>query len=487
MSISNPYKAYVEIRTKDKIRKERMLLQREETMKEDLERFLMQIEDRSVWVTYQLNHVNSERMKKKELVRRLTKKESSKEEQEKLDNMKENGLSFFKGAVKDYKKWQNSGAKHLELLGHDGSISSCKLSKCNQYILSCSEDKTAKLWDLDTSQCMKTYIGHTRIVNDCDIHVDFERYSKKLCFLTCSGDGTLRLWNGIDTNAQVVIKGHTQAVYRCSFSPNGLSMVSCSEDKTIRTWMYPEGYLLYVYHGHVSPVITVRFSPTGRYLISGSDYGERKILVWNARMPEINNAKQFPHVIFWTPEGLIRKILIRQGTPKPSFWLQKNQLSALQDERLLDFWEGEVDDPKLEVFDSESESSGSEGDSSDSEEENEKSSKNRALPIEGESTKSGTSETTDGDGLSSKNGSEKKRKKKKRKKDKNAVVDELTQHDVRKWRGVSLNVLLINSSGDQVQVTEYNPGGHAIVCLQVGETLFCLFVPFLTSVCEDNS
>lgn len=218
-----------------------MLLQREDTMKEDLERFLMQMEDQTVWVTYQLNNVNNERMKKKEVIRRLTNRETSKDEQEKLDGMKENGLSFFKGAIKDYKKWQNSGAKHLELLGHEGSVSSCKLSKCNQYILSCSEDKTAKLWDLDTGQCMKTYIGHTRIVNDCDIHVNFERYSKKLCFLTCSGDGTLRLWNGIDTSAQVVIRGHTQAVYRCSFAPNGLSMVSCSEDHTIRTWLYPEG------------------------------------------------------------------------------------------------------------------------------------------------------------------------------------------------------------------------------------------------------
>jgi hypothetical protein len=51
-------------------------------------------------------------------------------------------------------------------------------------------------------------------------------------------------------------------------------------------------YIYYIYH---------------RYLISGSDYGERKILVWNANMPTMADPKQFPHTIFWTPEGLIRK------------------------------------------------------------------------------------------------------------------------------------------------------------------------------------
>jgi hypothetical protein len=415
------------------------------------------MEDRSTWVTYQLNNVNHVRLKKKELVARLSRREAEKEKKETHESMRENGLSFFKGAIKDYKKWQNSGAKHLEFTGHEGSVSSCKLSKCNGYLLSCSEDKTAMLWDLDTGQCMKTFVGHTKIVNDCDIHSNFERYSRNLCLLTCSGDGTLRLWNGVDTNAQVVIRGHTQAVYRCSFSPNGRSMVSCSEDKTIRTWMYPEGYLLYIFNGHVSPVTTVRYSPTGRYLISGSDYGERKILVWNAKMPVLDNPKHFPHYIFWTPAGLIRKILIHQGTPKPAFWLQKNQMSALTDDRMMDFWTGELNDPAMEEFPSDSESdsdSGSEGSDGGGDDDTEVS--------VGSPGKEGSA-SGKGDG----GGSFKKSKKKKKKKVKEVLIDEFIKNDVRLLNGVRLSAIVVNSSGDQVEASEYNPGGNLIVCLQV--------------------
>jgi hypothetical protein len=455
MTTRNPFKIIRGELKKRDMRRERRLLQREETMREDLERYLMEMEDRSAWVTYQLNNVNYVRLKKKEIVAKIARKEKEKEEREHHESMRENGLSFFKGAIKDYKKWQNSGAKHLEFAGHEGSVSSCKLSKCNGYLFSCSEDKTAMLWDLDSGQCMKTYVGHTKILNDCDIHINFERYTRNLSLLTCSGDGTLRLWNGIDTNAQVVIKGHSQAVYRCSFSPNGRAIVSCSEDKTIRTWMYPEGYLLYVFTGHMSPVTTVRYSPTGRYLISGSDYGERKILVWNAKMPVLKDPKQFPHFIYWTPAGLIRKILINQGVPKPAFWLQKNQMSALSDDRMLEFWPGEVDDPSVEDFPSDSESdsdSGSEGDDDD------EGDVEGSVKVPGEEGSAKLSE-----GGSSKKG----RKKRKKRKKGDGPIDEFIKHDVRKLNGMALSAIVVNSSGDQVEASEYNPGGVVYVCLQV--------------------
>lgn len=466
MAQRNPIKLLQEYRTKKKIARERKLLQREETMKEDLERFLMEVEDRCAWVTYQLNNVNYVRLKKKEQIERINRREKEKDDKAKFESLKENGLSFFKGSIKDYKKWQNSGAKHLEFNGHEGSVSSCKLSRCNGYILSCSEDKTAMLWDLDSMQCLKTYIGHTKIVNDCDLHLNFERYTRNLSILTCSGDGTLRLWNGIDTNAQVIIRGHTQAVYRCSFSPNGKCMVSCSEDKSIRTWLYPEGYLLYVYNGHTSPVTTVRFSPTGSYLISGSDYGERKIIMWNARMPVFNDPQQFPHFIFWTPQGLIRKIVIRQGTPKPSFWLQKNQMSAVTDDRMVEFWPGEMNDPSLEDFPSDSESDSDSGDDDGDDEGSDFGGADMSSKTAGESERSEFGAHGNGDGESGKQ----KRKKKKKKKTKEPLIDEFIKNDVRKLNGVTLSALNVNSSGDQIEVTEYNPGGSLIVCLQVSSS-----------------
>jgi WD40 repeat protein len=254
-------------RVRKQLERERMLIRNEEIMKEDLERYLMEIEERHSWVAYQLRHINHQRMKRKETLAQLNRSENAAREARELEEaMKENGLTYFKGDIKGNKRWQNSAAKHLDFLDHRGAVYSCKISRCFRYILSCSEDKTVRLWNLSNAQCIRVYAGHSKTVNDCDFHPLFKLRSVDLLVLSGSGDGTLRLWNSVDSVAGRVIQGHSQAIYRCAFSPDGHTMVSCSEDKSVRTWCYPEGYLLFRYLAHTSPVTTVSFSPTGRYI-----------------------------------------------------------------------------------------------------------------------------------------------------------------------------------------------------------------------------
>lgn len=264
----NPFRKLLDHRAKKRLEHERMLLLREERMKEDFERFLMEIEERNTWVSYELNSLNYQRMVKREIVAKIAREQAEKDRVEQIERMQENGLSFFKGNIISDKRWQNSAAKHLDIKGHEGAIFACKLSKCKTYILSCSDDRTARLWSLRNGKCVHTFVGHSKNVTDCDFHPSFAANHHLPCIVTCSGDTTIRLWNTLDssTSAVSVIRGHSQSVYRCAFSPDGNTIVSCSEDKTIRTWCFPEGYLLYIYRGHSSAITSVSFSPTGRYL-----------------------------------------------------------------------------------------------------------------------------------------------------------------------------------------------------------------------------
>ena len=148
--------------------------------------------------------------------------------------------------------------------------------------------------------------------------------------------------------------------------------------------------------------------------------------MWNAKLPVLDDPKQFPHIIFWTPDGLIRKILIHQGKPKPAFWLQRNMMSAITDESMLDVWFGEIDDPEIEDFPSESEDDEEDDEDDDDEELQE----------------------------------EEQRKKVQQ-------VDPFIADDVRAAEGVSLQVVFVNSEGEQAAASEYNPGGVLYVCVQV--------------------
>lgn len=264
----NPVKMYREYRTRKKLENERLLLQREEKMKEDLERYLMEIEEQRCWLAYQLNHVNYQRMRKLGIIRKMQRIEQERTDKQTEDSLREDGLSFYQGNVDSYKRWQNSPAKYRDFLGHKDSVTSCKFSPDYAFIMSCSADLTIKLWRMESGECVKTFTGHGKVVNDGDFHPSlFKMFSQITCLLSCSGDGTLRLWNTSDTSSVSTVLGHESAVYRCSFSPDGSTFVSCSEDHTVRTWNFPEGYNLFVFRAHSSPVTSVRYSHSSRYAL----------------------------------------------------------------------------------------------------------------------------------------------------------------------------------------------------------------------------
>ncbi|SPO20209.1 uncharacterized protein UTRI_00602_B [Ustilago trichophora] len=72
--------------------------------------------------------------------------------------------------------------------GHGGDVLDLSWSK-NNFLLSCSSDKTAKLWHPNRSDCLCTF-STSAIVSSIDFHPTDDRF-----FVTGGLDGKLRLWN----------------------------------------------------------------------------------------------------------------------------------------------------------------------------------------------------------------------------------------------------------------------------------------------------
>lgn len=210
-----------------KLEHENRLLRREELMKQDIERFLMECEERHSWCAYELNRRNYERLLRLEEIAKIQAHEKMKDDREQENNIQENGLFYFRGLITSNRRWQNSPAKHLDMKGHLGPVFSCKLSKCVKYVISCSGDNTARIWNLKNGKCLMVYEGHKKRVTDCDIHPNFEMGIKSLCVVTSSGDRTMRLWNTDSERSLKVLRGHGEAIYRCSFSPDGEKKYDC--------------------------------------------------------------------------------------------------------------------------------------------------------------------------------------------------------------------------------------------------------------------
>jgi len=194
-AIPNPIIMLRQTIAEAKIESDKRLLRKDEQMKQDLERFQMEIEEKLTWIAFELRQRNYLRLRKDEELSKVIKAREIVSKRQFLKVEEETGLSYYQGTVKSYKKWQNSPAKHLDLLGHKAPVLACKLSKCLSYILSCSVDRKIILWDLRSGKIIKTFTGHLKRVNDCDFHPGFDVLSTFPCIISCSGDMTIRFWS----------------------------------------------------------------------------------------------------------------------------------------------------------------------------------------------------------------------------------------------------------------------------------------------------
>ena len=191
----------------DKFRKatyenEKRMLRREELMKQDVERILMELEEQRSWVTgenSELNVRNLVRLKKEELVDSVRRKEALRVIDEELAQNTEQGLSYHLGNINSFSRYQNSSSKFQDISGHKDAVLQVKLSRCLGYAVSVSADCTAKLWNLSEGKSkypLLIYTGHTRKALSVDLHPNRFEYDTSLpVVITGGADGTVKFWN----------------------------------------------------------------------------------------------------------------------------------------------------------------------------------------------------------------------------------------------------------------------------------------------------
>ncbi len=159
------------------------------------------------------------------------------------------------------------------LKGHTWTVNSVAISSDGSTIVSGSDDKTIKIWDLATGTEKRTLTGHIQWVHCIAISPDGST------IVSGSYDNTIKIWDLATGTEKRTLTGHTLWVDSVAISPDGSTMVSGSRDNTIKVWDLATGTEKRTLSGHTDTVLSVAISPDGSTIVSGSR--DKTIKIWD--------------------------------------------------------------------------------------------------------------------------------------------------------------------------------------------------------------
>lgn len=169
----------------------------------------------------------------------------------------------------------------LDTGGHMALIRSIAFTPDGKQLVSASNDKTIRVWDLATGKTVRTIRGEIGPGHPGKIYAMALSPDGK--WLAAGGWGAagyggknaevgdIRLFDFASGRLVTRLKGHKDVVHALAFSPNGTKLISGSSDKTAIVWDVAARKPLHPpLRGHTAEIYAVGFTQGGAQVVTGS-------------------------------------------------------------------------------------------------------------------------------------------------------------------------------------------------------------------------
>ena len=182
----------------------------------------------------------------------------------------------------------NTGEREDRIFqGHSAAVQSVAFSADGRRIVTASDDRTARVWDLQTGGQIAALTEHTAPVRSAVFSPDGLRVvstqtpqrSGNVTIVT-SNDSVALLWDALSGRVILRFEGDMVQLYDATFSPDGKRIVTASGDNTARIWDAETGKPIAVLSGHSDSVLSAAFNSRGDKIVTAS--ADETVRVWDA-------------------------------------------------------------------------------------------------------------------------------------------------------------------------------------------------------------